>query len=75
MKQDVEKWRAMQKRARLKYMNKPKKKKRRTKRISKLTGKPIISRQKAERELWRVFSLFIRKRDGACVILSQRTVV
>lgn len=43
-------------------------KKRRKQRISKLTGQPIISRSKAEKELWRAFSLYIRQRDKTCVL-------
>lgn len=47
---------------------KKKPRKRKKLRISKLTGKPIISRQKAERLLWEAFSQYIRKRDKTCVL-------
>lgn len=47
------------------YKKKPRKS--RKVRISKLTGEPIISHQKAHRELWKAFSLFIRQRDKMCV--------
>lgn len=66
----IDNWNAMKRRAMLKASLKPKKapRKRRKARISKLTGQPIISRQKAERLLWTEFSLYIRKRDGQCVL-------
>lgn len=78
-KERVELWNAAQVKARLKYAAKVKgrprrvHKKRRKTRISKLTGQPIISRQKAERGLWTAFSLFVRKRDGACVMRDNPT--
>lgn len=70
MKQDIQKWRSTQHRSRLKYANKLRRRvrRRRTVRISKITGEPIISRQRAERELWKAFSLYIRQRDKTCVL-------
>lgn len=45
-----------------------KKPKKRPRRLSKIDGKPLISRQKAEKKLWEAFSAYIRKRDGKCMM-------
>lgn len=44
------------------------KKKRKRRKISKLTGQQIYSRSELENGLWSVFSQFIRMRDRTCVL-------
>lgn len=44
------------------------KKKKRAKRLSKIDGKPLISRQKAQKELDKAFNAYIRARDKVCLM-------
>lgn len=70
LKSDIHKWRETQRQSVLRYIQKLRSqpKHQAKQRISKLTGLPIISRQKAEKHLWEAFSLHIRKRDKTCVL-------